>query len=172
MNRRRLEAEALRDSLLAVCCCLDGRPGGPPDADARSPRRMLYLRTARSARSGFGALFDAADPSIQVDKRTVSTVAPQALFLMNNPLVADQVGLLVRRPEVAARESPRGRIQALYRLLFGREATAEEVDVGRRFVEAMTEPSAPIKSGGGAPLGPWEAYAQALLLSNEFLFVD
>jgi hypothetical protein len=172
MNRRRLEAEALRDSVLAACGCLDGRPGGPPDADAHSPRRMLYLRTARAARSGFGALFDAADPSIQVDKRTVSTVAPQALFLMNNPLVAGKVGLLVRRPEVAARESPPDRIQALYRLLFGRAATAEEVDVGRRFVGAMTEQPASVKSGGGTPLGPWEAYAQALLLSNEFLFVD
>src|SRR5262249_30836830 len=153
MNRRRLEAEALRDSLLAVCGCLNGRPGGPPDADSHSPRRMLYLRTARLARSGFGALFDTADPSIQADKRTVSTIAPQALFLMNNPLVADKVSLLVKRPEVAAKEGPRERIQALYRLLFGRAASAAEVDVGRGFVGAMTEEPAPGNSGGAAPLG-------------------
>jgi hypothetical protein len=171
MNRRRLEAEALRDSLLAVCGCLDTRSGGPSAADARSRRRMLYLHVSRSDRSGFGAIFDGADASIQVEKRTVSTVAPQALFLMNSPLVAEKVGLLVQRPEVAGRDEPAERIQALYRLLFGRPASAEEVAVGRLFVEAMTDKPDPGKSGG-ARLGPWEAYAQALLLSNEFLFVD
>jgi hypothetical protein len=160
MNRRRLEAEALRDSLLAVCGGLDTRPGGPADADGQSPRRMLYLRASRADRSGFGAVFDGADASIQVERRTVSTVAPQALFLMNSPLVADKVGRLVRRPEVAAAPNAEERIQALYRILFGRRATGEETAVGRSFLE------------GPAAAGPLEAYAQVLLLSNEFLFVD
>jgi hypothetical protein len=172
MNRRRLEAEALRDSLLAVCGCLDLRAGGPADGNAQSSRRMLYLRNSRSNRSGFGAIFDAADASIQVDKRTVSTVAPQALFLMNSPLVAEKVGLLIKRPEVAGKEEVTERIQALYRLLFSRRATEEEMTVGRRFIESMTDQPAAKKSGDAAPLGSWEAYAQALLLSNEFLFVD
>jgi hypothetical protein len=172
MNRRRLEAEALRDGLLAVCGCLDGRAGGAADGDAASTRRMLYLRSARSDRSGFGAVFDAADSSIQVERRTVSTVAPQALFLMNDPQVAEKVGLLVKRPAIAGEKKTEGRIQALYRLLFGRRATEEEVAVGRRFVESSADASSAAKAGEAAPLRPWEAYAQALLLSNEFLFVD
>jgi hypothetical protein len=170
MNRRRLEAEALRDGLLAVCGCLDTRPGGPADADRQSPRRMLYLRTSRSERSGFAAVFDGADASIQVEKRTVSTVAPQALYLMNSPLVAERVARLVRRPEVAAAQKTENRIQELYRILLGRPATGEEVAVGRGFLEGSTAP-APGK-GGAPPLGTLEAYAQVLLLSNEFLFVD
>jgi hypothetical protein len=172
MNRRRLEAEALRDGLLSVCGCLDLRAGGPADGDAQSTRRMLYLRNSRSDHSGFGTIFDAADASIQVEKRTVSTVAPQALFLMNSPLIAEKVGSLIQRPEIAGKKKVEERIQALYRLLFNRRATAEEMTVGRRFIESLTDQSAPKKSGDASPLGPWEAYAQALLLSNEFLFVD
>jgi hypothetical protein len=164
MNRRRLEAEALRDGLLAVCGRLDGRLGGPADTDPRSPRRMLYLRASRSDRSGFGAVFDGADASIHVEKRTASTVAPQALYLMNSPLVLDGVRQLVRRPE-AGGTTPAERVRVLVRLVLGRPAAAEEVDLGCRFVAAAAaEP--------GDALGPWEAYAQALLLSNEFLYVD
>ena len=55
--------------------------------------------------------------------------------------------------------------------IFGRKATAAEVALGCRAVEALaTEPAE--RPGSAAPLGPWEAYAQALLMSNEFLFVD
>jgi hypothetical protein len=172
MNRRRLEAEALRDSLLYTCGGLEARPGGPADGDANSPRRMLYLKTSRSDRSGFGPLFDAADASIQVEKRTVSTVAPQALFLMNSPLVADKMGRLVHRLEVAVGQRPTERIETLYCLLFARRPAAEEVAIGCRFLEAMKATPVGENSGDVRPLGPWEAYAQALLLSNEFLFVD
>lgn len=63
------------------------------------------------------------------------------------------------------RRAPDERVQELYRLIFARPATAEEVAVGRRLVEGLPP-------GDGSSLGPWEAYAQALLLSNEFLFVD
>jgi hypothetical protein len=172
MNRRQVEAEALRDSLLAVCGCLDMRPGGPAEGDAQSHRRMLYLRIARSDKSGLAAVFDGADASIQVEKRTTSTVAPQALLLMNSPLVVEKVGRLVQRPEVANLKKPEERIQALYGLLFGRRASVEEEKIGCRFIEAMTAMPAPAKAGDATPLGPWEAYAQALLMSNEFLFVD
>jgi hypothetical protein len=170
MNRRRLEAEALRDSLLAVCGRLDERRGGPAD-DAQSRRRMLYLRSSRSDRSGFGTLFDGANASIHVEKRTGSTVAPQALYLMNHPLILEAAQHLVNRPGVC-QGKPEDRVRALYRLVFGREATADEVALGCRAVEALVAEPAAGKTRDVAPLGPWEAYAQALLLSNEFLFVD
>jgi hypothetical protein len=169
MNRRRLEAEPLRDSLLAVCGRLDDRPGGPPE-DRNGRRRMLYLKVARTDRSGFGALFDAADASMHVEKRTSSTVAPQALYLLNGPLVLDGVQHLTGRPEVAHGE-PAERVQALYRLIFGRKATAEEVALGCQFTASLAAEPAGAGGDKGA-LGPWETYAQALLLSNEFLFVD
>jgi hypothetical protein len=171
MNRRRLDAEALHDGLLALCRQLDRRHGGPPVP--RGPEatcRMIYLRSTRADRSGFGALFDVADPSIHVENRTASTVAPQALYLMNSSLVLDGVRRLVARPEVAIGK-PSERVQALYRLIFGRKATAAEIALGCRAVEALA--AGPAEGpGGAAPLGPWEAYAQALLMSNEFLFLD
>src|SRR5947209_4528874 len=136
MNRRRLEAEAVRDSLLAVCDRLDTRIGGPADANPDSKRRMLYLRSSRSDRSGFGPLFDAADPSMHVERRTVSTVAPQALFLMNDPLVVGRIAGVCRRAEIAHLAQPEERIRALYRLLFGRGPSAEELAAGLRFVES------------------------------------
>ena len=85
MNRRRLEAEAIRDNLLAVSGRLDRKQGGPAVRHFNSPRRTVYLMTVRSDRSGFGPLFDVADPTAPIDRRTVSTVAPQALFLLNHP---------------------------------------------------------------------------------------
>jgi hypothetical protein len=185
MNRRRLEAEAVRDGLLAVSGRLNLKPGGPAEHDPANPRRMLYLNVSRRDRSGFAAIFDGANALIHVEKRTLSTVAPQALFLMNSGLVAESARLLANRPEIVAAEKPEQRIQALYGLVFGREATAEEIDLGCRFireVEAPAEPSADNGSAGASPsqasaslskgLSPWESYAQALLLSNEFLFVD
>src|ERR1700719_4134441 len=90
-NRRRLEAEALRDSLLAVAGRLDSTPGGPGFQDVVMPRRSLYLMSVRTgAKSAeFGPLFDAPDCSAIVERRTESIVAPQALFLMNDPLVTE-----------------------------------------------------------------------------------
>ncbi|HMC88362.1 MAG TPA: DUF1553 domain-containing protein, partial [Gemmataceae bacterium] len=169
MNRRRLEAEALRDSLLSVCDRLDQRAFGPPE-DSHSRRRAVYLKASRSDRSGFSTLFDAADPSIHVEKRTASTVAPQALYLMNGWLSMEGLPRLLGRAG-AAGGTTEARIQALYRVVFGRKATAEEAALGRDFIEALAAVPA-ASSHEPAPLSAWETYAQALLLSNEFLFVD
>jgi hypothetical protein len=167
MNRPRLEVEELRDSLLAVAGRLDLRGGGPPDGDANSRRRMLYLRQSRSDKAGFGPLFDAANAAIHVEKRSASTVAPQALFLMNHPWVEECVRRLADRPEVAATADPEQRIRNLYRLLYGREPADLDRQLGQEFISnSQTEPSEP------AALPPWEAYVHALILANEFLFVD
>jgi hypothetical protein len=171
VNRQRLEAEALRDSLLAVCNRLDRRPRGPADDDAQSLRRMVYLKFSRGDRSGFGAVFDAANASIHVEKRTASTVAPQALYLMNGSLVQDAAHHLATSAE-ASQGKGAERVQAIYRLIFGRQATSEEIALGCRFVQMLNAETATQPSGGSAPPDPWETYAQALLLSNEFLFVD
>jgi hypothetical protein len=164
MNRRRLEAEELHDSLLAKAGGLKDRPGGPPESDAASPRRLIYVSTSRSDRSDFGSVFDRANPALHVERRTISTVAPQALYLLNHPWVLDQARALARRSGVAAQSDPAGRIGLLHRLVYGRPATQEEIGVGQSFIAVAPKgPDAEI---------PWDLYAQALLLTNEFLFVD
>src|SRR5207248_11725178 len=89
MNRRRLEAEPIRDSLLAVAGRLDSTRGGPAFTDLSTPRRTLYLMSVRTgpSASDFGRLFDRADPGSIVDRRSESVTAPQGLFFLNDPLV-------------------------------------------------------------------------------------
>lgn len=168
MNRRRLEAEAVRDSLLVLADRLEDRTGGPANAAADSARRLIYRSVSRSDRSDFGSLFDRANPALHVDERTVSTAAAQALHLMNGKFVLDQATALADRPEVAGETDPARRIDKLYHLVLARPATAEEIALGRDFIDAA---AAEVVQTPDAP-SPWARYAHALLLSNEFLFVD
>jgi hypothetical protein len=159
MERRRLESEAIRDSLLAAAGRLDRRLGGPATQDLVNPRRTLYLMTIRSDRSSFGPLFDAADATAIVDQRTVSTVAPQALFLLNHPLVLDAAAALARRIRSEAPADPHAQIDHAYALLFGRAPTPREAEIGQRLL-------------GDGDETAWAAYAQVLLCSNEMIYID
>ena len=89
VNRRRLEAESIRDGLLAVAGRLDSTIGGPSFADLALPRRTVYLQSVRTGpgATDFGRVFDRADPGSIVGKRGESVVAPQALFFLNDPFV-------------------------------------------------------------------------------------
>jgi hypothetical protein len=158
MNRRRLEAEALRDALLAVAGRLDRTAGGPAVRDFNSPRRSLYHMTVRSDRSGFGPLFDTPDSTQPVEKRVASTVAPQALFLMNHPFVLQQTQALAKRIVQSAKDD-RARLQVAYELLYGRRPLAEEERIGLGLLAAAGERG-------------WEEHCQVLLCANEFLYVD
>ena len=160
MNRRRLEAEAIRDSLLVVAGRLDRTSGGPALRDFNAPRRTVYLMTIRSDRSGFGPLFDAADSTALVDRRTISTVAPQALFLMNNPFILEQTKALAKRLADGDKDD-RARIRRAYSLLYGRPPIDEEVKIGLDF----------LRRGGGTAKA-WEEYCQVLLCANEFIYAD
>jgi hypothetical protein len=93
-NRRRLEAESLRDAMLFVSGRLDLQEGGPSVRDLATPRRTLYITTIRADRATYQMLFDAADPTAIVEKRVESTVAPQALWLLNHPVVLAQARAL------------------------------------------------------------------------------
>jgi hypothetical protein len=161
MNRRRLEAEAIRDSLQAVAGELDETPGGPAFADLARPRRTLYLLSARTGAntSDFGTLFDRADPGSIVGRRGESVGAPQALFFLNDPFVSDLARALGRR---LTREAPAGdeaRIRRLYLLVLGRPPTRAETALG---VKLLT------RTGTGG----WERYCHLILCANEFIYLD
>jgi hypothetical protein len=159
-TRRRLTAEELRDSLLAVAGRLDRTPGGPADRDFARPRRTVYQMTVRSDRSGFGPLFDAADPTAPVDRRTESTVAPQALFLLNHPFVKEQARAVADRVRAKAADDA-SRIRRAYDLLYSRRPTAEEVRVGESLL-----------TGTVSAEEAWPGYAHVLLCADEFVFLD
>ncbi len=167
MNMRRLEAEAIRDSLLSAAGTLDRTLGGRPSRDLASPRRTIYLMTVRSDKAGFPFLFDTADPENIVDERTVSTVAPQALFLLNNEFALKQVSRIVERIFATAADDDGARIAAAYELLYGRPPTHNESQLGGRFLAA-----ARAKAQGAASRAAWEEYCQALVCANEFIYVE
>lgn len=164
-NARRLDAEAIRDSLLYVAGRLDLKVGGPPISDLQLSRRTLYLMSARTGAntSDFGRLFDRADPGSMVAKRDRSTVAPQALFFLNDPFVQSIARSLSERLVRDAGNDPEARIRHLYALAFGRPPHPVELELGK---ELTADGAGPDK---GIP--PWERYCQLILSTNEFLCI-
>jgi hypothetical protein len=162
MNRRRLDAEAIRDSLLAVAGRLDPTVGGPAFADLPVPRRTLYLLSARTGAntSDFGRLFDRADPGSIVAQRGQGTVSPQALFFLNDPFVGDLARALADR---VLREVPanfEARIRRLYLLTLGRPPTEQEIEMGMELLNSV------------AAGDPWERLCHLILCTNEFVYLD
>jgi hypothetical protein len=162
MNRGRLDFEATRDALLTVAGRLHRTIGGPSVRNITAlsaTRRTLYGYLDRLNVPELFRTFDFPSPDATSPGRDRTTVAPQALFLMNNPFVIECARALVQRPEIASEKDMAKRVEKLYRLLYGRAPAAEEVALARVYLD---EPG----------LGSWERFAQALLLANEFVFVD
>jgi hypothetical protein len=166
-NRRRLSVEAWRDALLAVSGRLDKSFGGPTTNldSADNVRRTVYAKISRHELNGLLRLFDFPDANITAEKRVETTVPQQQLFVLNSPFMVNQAKALASRIDKdAADDSARVRIG--YRLAFGREATEEEVSLGVRYLQSAEGNSSQNK------LTRRERYCQALLASNEFMYVD
>ena len=168
-NRKRLDFESLRDTLIWSAGHLDGRVGGPASPLFTAPfseRRTLYGFVDRQNLDPTYRAFDFAGPDASSPRRFVTTVPQQALFLMNSPFLADQARRLAALPDLAGKAED-VQVELLHRRLYNRPPTGREVDLARHFLAARAaEPTPP----GG--LAPREAYAQVLLLTNEFAFVD
>lgn len=160
---RRLEAEAIRDSLLFVAGDLDLAGGGPAREDFQVGCRSLYVQTARWDRSGFAMLFDAANPDASVDKRVPSTVAPQSLFLLNHAFSQTRAQRLAQRLLQSGETCPEVRIQTAFERLYTRPATEREVSLLTRLLES---------NGGADSLAAWESLSAVLLCGNEFVYLE
>jgi hypothetical protein len=160
---RRLEAEAIRDSMLQFAGRLDRAPGGPATADLERPRRSLYVQTVRQDRGNFSSLFDAANPEQSVEKRTATTVAPQALFLLNSSFVHAQARHLAQRLLEQVPREETARIERAYRWLYGRPPLPEELAIGRSFLA---------QAAARGSLNAWTDYSHVLLCSNELIYID
>ncbi len=157
MNRQRLDFESMRDAMLAKAGHLDPTVGGPPvDLNALDcRRRTIYGLVDRQNLSSMLRDFDFASPDAHTQARHITTVPQQALFLLNNPLVLEQATALAERTEAAT--DSEARIARMFELALGRPANADELRSGKAFLAAG---------------GSWPDFAQVLLLSNEFIFVD
>jgi hypothetical protein len=189
-SRRRLEIEAWRDAVLTAAGALDGRMGGPPQdlGQPANTRRTLYGSVKRRELHDLLRLHDFPDPTTHSASRTPTTTPLQQLFVLNSPFIraqsaalasrlhrivlagaerGERSSLVARRPPAACAGHGLGRkvtgeaqrIRCAYRLLFGRTPTRAEEKLGLDFLEE-------------AGVGAWAQYAQVLLASNEFLYVD
>jgi hypothetical protein len=187
-DRRRLDAEAIRDALLTVSGRLDPtRPGPHPFPPIErwgwtqhnpfkevypSNHRSVYLMTQRFQRHPYLALFDGPDTNTSTEARTSATVPLQALFLMNDPIVTEQAEGFARRL-LAASGDGWHRVELAHRLAWSRPAKPSEVERGLRYVEEyrrrLGEASAPAER---QEVEAWTSYARVLLCANEFVYVD
>jgi hypothetical protein len=160
--RQRLDFEATRDALLAVSGRLEAKVGGPSAKDILSPastRRTMYGFVDRLQVPGLYRAFDFPSPDATSPQRDATTIPQQALYLMNGPFAAECARAFLRRPDVATITDVPGRAGRLYQICFGRDATSAEIELARQFIGYGTGPAL-------------ERYTQALLETNEFVFVD
>jgi Protein of unknown function (DUF1553) len=158
-NRRRLDAEAIRDSILSVSGQLDDKLGGPSqEPTAENVRRTVYSKVGRFKLDETMALFDVPSPSVSNSQRGVTNVPLQRLFFLNSEFVLNQSDALVKRLRTTT-AGDLAMINKSYCLLFAREPSPSEIQMAAAFLET-------------AGTDAWILYAQALLSSNEFVYVD
>ena len=164
MNRRRLEVEAWRDAMLEVTGQLVLEVGGAPLDLSRADnyRRTIYGRIDRRDLEPVLQMYDFPDPGAHSPMREKTITPLQQLFVLNGEFVRRQAESLTARLYREAPESEEARIELAYKLLYGRLVTKDEIAMARSFLALE----------GASDRENWQRYAQALLASNEFLFVD
>ncbi len=170
MNRRRLDVEAWRDALLAVSGRLERQFGGPSTnlADPGNARRTVYAKISRHELDGMLRLFDFPDANITSSKRSETTVPQQQLFVLNSQFMIEQAKALAAKIQAEVPGSVEDQIQQAFRLAFSRPATAMELQIGKAFLQAHDKEDTQKEN----KLSRWERYAQVLLGSNEFIYLD
>jgi hypothetical protein len=177
---RRLDAEALRDAMLAISGELDGRLGGPYVPTHRTPegnvevvpsngdrRRSIYLQQRRTQVATFLELFDAPSIATTCSGRNSSTVPLQALALLNSDFARQRAAAFVDR---LFREADEGeRLMLAFRLACGRPPREEERSAAMRFLERQQKLYAAEPRG---KLEAWTDFCQMLLASNAFLYLE
>ena len=188
-SRRRLEAEAIRDAILAVSGELEttmtgtlmtetnhayvnstSRRGG---AVYQVNRRSVYLPVIRSGLYDVFQAFDFADPSGSNGRRTPTTVAPQALFMMNDPVVLNCSEAMARRLLDRPGLNDAGRVRHAYLTAYGRPPTEKEIARARDYLQRF---ASTLESQGvgpeARPLQAWQALCQAIIAASEFIYLN
>ncbi|HXJ58479.1 MAG TPA: DUF1549 and DUF1553 domain-containing protein [Verrucomicrobiae bacterium] len=187
MNRRRLDAEALRDSLLAISGQLDLSPaqstaahlpdqatgvGDKPHKPFESARRTVYLPVIRNDLRPEFVLFDFADPQTVTGRRNQTIVAPQSLFLLNSQLLRDSGRSLAQKllERAGSTDAKDGKELArmAYRAVLARAPSTSELRFGRDWLAAWSRE----EDSRSSPTAALAAFCQALLCSSQFLYLD
>jgi hypothetical protein len=184
MPVRRLEAEAIRDSILAVAGTLNRKMGGPPVYPPIDPsliadtfqgrnwqesvdgpetwRRSVYIKVKRSLIYPQLEVFDCPEITSSVARRSVTTTPSQALTMLNDPLILRQSALFAERVAKEAGPDPKRQIERAYRLALGRAPTARETALGLKFLRTRK---------GSEDRTPLADFCHAVINLSEFVYV-
>ena len=165
-QRRRLDFEAMRDSMLRVAGRLDAaKIGGQPfnlEANFSEPRRTLYGSIDRQNLPAFFRTFDFANPDYHVPKRNQTTTPQQALWMMNHPFARTQAEALVAK--VAALPTTEAKVKALYLSVLGRSPNKEEIALALDYLREAELAPAPASWRNG--YGGWNAATKAVAFTE------
>lgn len=176
-NRRRLDAEVLRDSLLAVSGKLDLTPGGLTIRKLKqydlgyqfdTIRRSVYVPAFRNSMLDMFEVFDFANPNLVIGDRTTSTLPTQALFMMNNPMVINQSKEFAARLLAIESLTDDQRIETAFRMAIGRRPTQNEKANATTYLATFEDDS----NVGESRLKAWSSFCHALFSSLEFRYID
>jgi hypothetical protein len=163
--KMRLEAEAIRDSMLFVSGMLDETMYGPGTLDESMKRRSIYFFVKRSKLIPLMVLFDAPEPLSSMGSRVSTTIAPQALALMNNSQVREWSKGFARRLKGKTFEDA---VRVAYEIALGKQPSAEELKESAKFLEEQRQ----AYGGANASDLALEDFCQSLLCLNEFVYVE
>lgn len=168
-HARRLEAEIIRDALLEVSGTLDRTMFGPGTLDPKSMRRSVYFTVKRSQLIQMLQLFDAPDTMQGIGARQQSTVAPQALALLNSPGVREFATTFAARVRPDSEVSIEESIDRVYQVALARPATGTERSALKEFIQQQQS-----LRGGNAHAGDlaMRDFCHLVLCMNEFIYID
>ncbi len=169
---RRLEAEVVRDAIMAVAGTLDETMFGPGSMDQAQPRRSIYFFVKRSKLTPMMTLFDGPDTLQDLAVRPETTVAPQALLLLNNETIRGYAEAWARKLTAASAGDAAAGIRAAYLTAIGRLPSDDEARSAAEFVREQTASYRAEGKGGAAELMAWTDLCQVFFGLNEFVYVD
>ncbi len=168
---QRLEAEAIRDSLLAVSGRMDFQMSGPGlsnNGTGEKQRRSVYLPVRRTALNPFLEVFDAPKPFTTAGRRDATNVPAQSLTLLNDRFVIECARTWADRLVAENVDmTPDARIRRMFAMAFAREPAQREISASKKYLEASAADAAPVLQNASA----WRDFAQSLFNAKEFIFL-
>lgn len=158
MNRRRLEAEAIRDAMLLCSGKLDLSVGGPPAGKSdQTGRRSVYVKVLREDVDDCFDIFDGADSNLVIGNRATSNIATQALFLLNSPFVVEQAQLAAKKLLSEKHADDAAQIRAAYLTALGREPRPKELELAKAYLVGKQS---------------WASFYQSLFACVDFRYLN
>jgi len=166
---RRLEAESIRDALLAVSGELLLPMGGKSEINA--PRRSVYLKVQRTNLQPFLQVFDAPKPFTTLGRRDATNVPAQSLTLLNSPFVIEQANRWAKTLIASGGDSPETRIRRMFAQALARPPGDDELGAATEYLTALAQDRA-VPAGRLLSSEPvWQDFAQSLFNLKEFIYL-